>query len=306
MASDAPIPIDPNFRLQLPNFEGPLDLLLHLVQTHSLDILDLPIAFVTEKYVEYLGMMQKLNLDVAAEYLVMAATLVHIKSKQLLPKPPVEADDDEEEEGDPREALIRRLLEYQKYKNAAEALAARGLAGRDVFTRGSKTPVAEGEPPLAPVSLFKLLDAFKGLAERVAGTLSLEVDAERITIQERMTQILDVLEVRKRLRFEELFEGASTTYELVVTFLAILEMGKMRLLHIYQAEPTSPIHIERQEGVPVPSFDDVDPLETAGNSGQEGQPGSSAGPEEPDAGSEEPDAGSEEAEEPAADEDFES
>ncbi len=96
MASDAPIPIDPNFRLQLPNFEGPLDLLLHLVQTHSLDILDLPIAFVTEKYVEYLGMMEKLNLDVAAEYLVMAATLVHIKSKQLLPKPPVEADDDEE------------------------------------------------------------------------------------------------------------------------------------------------------------------------------------------------------------------
>jgi segregation and condensation protein A len=271
MATDAPIPIDPNFRLQLPNFEGPLDLLLHLVQTHSLDILDLPIAFVTEKYVEYLSMMQKLNLDVAAEYLVMAATLLHIKSKSLLPKPPPELEDDEDEEGDPREALIRRLFEYQKYKHAAEDLASRGLSGRDVFTRGTKTPVAEGEPALAPVSLFKLLDAFKSIAERVAGTLSLEVDAERITIQERMTQVIDLLEVRKRLRFEELFEGASSTYELVVTFLALLEMGKMRLLFIYQADPGSPIHIERQEGVAV-ELPDGDSLDTAENSGHEGQP----------------------------------
>jgi segregation and condensation protein A len=280
MASDAPIPIDPNFRLQLPNFEGPLDLLLHLVQTHSLDILDLPIAFVTEKYVEYLGLMQKLNLDVAAEYLVMAATLVHIKSKSLLPKPPPELEDEEEEEGDPREALIRRLFEYQKYKHAAESLATRGLAGRDVFTRGTKTPVAEGEPPLAPVSLFKLLDAFKSIAERVAGTLSLEVDAERITIQERMTQIIDLLDVRKRLRFEELFEGASTTYELVVTFLALLEMGKMRVLFVYQADPGSPIHIERQSGTSLP-VQDSDPLEAEENSGHDGQP-DRTDPDEPE------------------------
>jgi segregation and condensation protein A len=280
MATDAPIPIDPNFRLELPNFEGPLDLLLHLVQTHSLDILDLPIAFVTEKYVEYLGLMQKLNLDVAAEYLVMAATLVHIKSKSLLPRPPPELEDDDEEEADPREALIRRLFEYQKYKHAAENLASRGLAGRDVFPRGTTTPVAEGEPPLAPVSLFKLLDAFKTIAERVAGTLSLEVDAERITIQERMTQIIDLIDVRKRLRFEELFEGASTTYELVVTFLALLEMGKMRLLFVYQADPGSPIHIERQEGVAVP-LPAADPLENTETSGHDGRSDRSD-PDEPE------------------------
>lgn len=247
MANEEPIPLDPNFRLELPNFEGPLDLLLHLIQTHALDILDLPIAFVTRKYVEYLGMMQKLNLDVAAEYLVMAATLAHIKSKSLLPKPPIEEDGEEEDGLDPREELIRRLLEYQKYKQVAEELSSRGLAGRDVFPRGSReAPIAEGEPPLAPVSLFKLLDAFQAVAERVAGDLSFEIDAERITIQERMTELLELLELRERVLFEELFDGITTTYELVVSFLAVLEMGKMRLISIYQADPKSPIHIERQ------------------------------------------------------------
>lgn len=247
MANEEPIPLDPNFRLELPNFEGPLDLLLHLIQTHALDILDLPIAFVTTKYVEYLGMMQRLNLDVAAEYLVMAATLAHIKSKSLLPKPPVEEEVDEDDGMDPREELIRRLLEYQKYKQVAEELSSRGLAGRDVFPRGSReAPIAEGEPPLAPVSLFKLLDAFQAVAERVAGDLSFEIDAERITIQERITELLDLLETKKRILFDELFAEITTTYELVVSFLAILEMGKMRLISIYQADPKSPIHIERQ------------------------------------------------------------
>ena len=258
MANEEPIPLDPNFRLELPNFEGPLDLLLHLIQTHALDILDLPIAFVTRKYVEYLGMMQKLNLDVAAEYLVMAATLAHIKSKSLLPKPPIEEDSEEEDGLDPREELIRRLLEYQKYKQVAEELSSRGLAGRDVFPRGSReAPIAEGEPPLASVSLFKLLDAFQAVAERVAGDLSFEIDAERITIQERMTELLELLELRERVLFEELFDGITTTYELVVSFLAVLEMGKMQLISIYQADPKSPIHIERQIVPPNEVTDEV-------------------------------------------------
>src|SRR5262245_32314105 len=122
------------FRLELGAFEGPLDLLLHLIQSHELDILDLPIAFITEKYLEYLGLMQELALDVVSEYLVMAATLAHIKSKMLLPAPPAGQDDDPlEDQVDPREELVRRLLEYQKYKAAAEDLAGRGIAGRDVF-----------------------------------------------------------------------------------------------------------------------------------------------------------------------------
>src|SRR6202046_453212 len=138
--------------LQLPHFEGPLDLLLHLCQKHELNILDIPISFVTEKYLEYLSVMQLMHLDIASEYLVMAATLAHIKSKMLLPAPPPGQEDDAfVEEEDPREALIRRLLEYQKYKQAAVDLAARGVAGRDIFLRGAAIEEAhEGEPaPLA-------------------------------------------------------------------------------------------------------------------------------------------------------------
>ncbi len=246
MSADPPIPIDPDFRIQLPNFEGPLDLLLFLIQKHELDVLDLPVAFVTEKYVEYLSLMQRLNLDVAAEYLLMAATLAHIKSKSLLPPDPTRdaAEAAQEEEQDPRAELIRRLLEYQKYKKVAEDLGARGVAGRDVFTRGSSAVGPLGPAPLAELSVFKLLDAFRKIAETVKGEMALEVSAERITIQERITQIVEVLRARKTIAFEQLFAGATSTYELVVSFLALLEMAKMRMLRIYQADPDSPIHLE--------------------------------------------------------------
>ena len=124
------------YTVQLPNFEGPLDLLLHLIQQHELDILDIPIAFITEKYVDYILLMQELNIDIASEYLVMAATLTHIKSRLLLPVPPDEAEEGDEEELDPRAELVRRLLEYQKYKLAAGELSSRSIFGRDVFARG--------------------------------------------------------------------------------------------------------------------------------------------------------------------------
>src|SRR5690606_12006538 len=131
---------------------------------HELDILDIPIAFITEKYLEYLSVMQLMNLDLASEYLVMAASLAHIKSKMLLPAPPPGQEDEiAAEEEDPREALIRRLLEYQKYKHAGEELASRGVAGRDVFTRGvpMEDAVQTGLPPLAQVPLFALVEAFQ-------------------------------------------------------------------------------------------------------------------------------------------------
>lgn len=242
--SDAPTPIDPNFHVSLPNFEGPLDLLLHLIKKHELDILDLPMAFVTARYVEYMQLMETLNLDVAAEYLVMAATLIHIKSKSLLPRPPEDQDEEEEDGLDPREELIRRLLAYQKYKKAAEELGARGVAGRDVFSRGIPGPKAEGPAPLAEVSVFKLIDIFQKILKRHEGKLAFEIDAERITIQERMGQITEMVRDRTRLPFEALFEGYATTYDLVVTFLALLEMAKMRLLGVYQAEADGPIYLE--------------------------------------------------------------
>jgi segregation and condensation protein A len=233
------------FRLELGTFAGPLDLLLHLIQSHELNILDLPIAFITEKYLEYLALLQELALDVVSEYLVMAATLAHIKSKMLLPAPPVGQDDDPlEDQVDPREELVRRLLEYQKYKAAAENLSGRGIAGRDVFTRGAPAEEAKGDAPLGGMTLFSLLDAFNRVLKRANAEFSREITAERITIQDRIQEILDLLKERKRVEFEELFEGFVTTYDLVVTFLAMLEMGKQKLLRLFQTEPCAPIYIE--------------------------------------------------------------
>jgi len=243
-APEPPEALDPNFRIELPNFEGPLDLLLHLIRKHELDILDLPISFITGKYLEYLGLMENLNLDIASEYLVMAATLAHIKSKMLLPRPPEDQDDDELDELDPRAELIRRLLEYQKYKTVAADLGERAIAGRDVFSRGTPPPAADGPAPLGQVSVFKLLDALKKIAERVNATFSLEVDAERMSIQERIGGLVDLLRERRRCRFDELFDDVSTSYDLVVTFLALLEMAKMRLASIYQTDHEEPIYLE--------------------------------------------------------------
>ncbi len=243
--TDSSVPVEQQFRVELPSFEGPLDLLLHLIKKHELDILDLPIAFVTERYLAYLGIMRELNLDVASDYLLMAATLAHIKSKMLLPSVPSDQEDDvAAEPEDPRAELIRRLLEYQKYKLAAEQLGGRSIAGRDVFPRGAPAPEASGPAPLADIGMFKLLDAFEAVLKRVRGKLALEVSAERITIQERISQITEILQTRRSCEFEQLFEGLSTRYEVVVTFLALLEMAKMRMARVYQAGAGSAIHIQ--------------------------------------------------------------
>jgi len=243
---EAPIPVDPSFRLELPAFEGPLDLLLHLIQKHELNILDLPVAFVTERYLEFLSLMKELNLDVAAEYLLMAATLAHIKSRELLPVPPADQED-LEEEADPRSELIARLLEYQKYKQAAEQLEARGVRGRDVFGRGMSEPEAQNAPPLAEIGIFALLDAFHKVLARAKAELAFEITAEKVTIAEKIMQIVGRLAgapgSNRECTFEELFEGAMTTYEIVVTFLALLEMAKRRIARIYQADRASPIHV---------------------------------------------------------------
>ena len=234
------------FRVELPEFEGPLDLLLHLIRKHELDILNLPIAFITERYLEYLRMMRELDLELAGEYLLMAATLAHIKSKLLLPQLPGEQSEEGEdgEELDPRLELIRRLLEYQKYKQVAEQLGSRAVAGRDVFGRGMSVVELHGPAPLAEVGLFRLLDALQAILERARDRLALEVTAETITIQERITQLAEVLRERRSCTFEELFEGAVTRYAIVVTFLALLEMTKLRVTRIYQADSRSPLHVQ--------------------------------------------------------------
>ncbi len=245
-APEPPRPLDPGFRIALPRFEGPLDLLLHLVRTHDLDILDLPIAFVTERYLEYVALMKQLDLDVASEYLVMAAELVRIKSRMLLPP---EEDDEGEGEGeapeeDPRAELVRRLLDYQKYKQAGEDLAARALVGRDVFPRGAPPPEADEEADPTEVSVFKLLDALRRVLERARADLAFEIDTERIGVQERIAQLLDRLSDVRRLSFDGLFEGAVGTYDIIVTFLALLEMAKRRMVCIHQRGPHEPILVE--------------------------------------------------------------
>jgi len=242
--------------LQLPQFEGPLDLLLHLCQKHELNILEIPVGFVTEKYLEYLAVMDLMQLDVAADYLLMAATLAHIKSKMLLPASPSDPEDelDLEDEMDPREALIRRLLEYQKYKEAGEQLVARGVAGRDVFVRGAATDQAlVADAPLAQVPLFALVVAFQRVLDRTKVKLSHDIVADRVSITERIAELSDMLTTRRSVTFDEMFESVVSKFELVITFLALLEMARLKLTHLRQDEPLGPLHIELAAQTPEPT-----------------------------------------------------
>ncbi len=255
-APEAPPPpgtatFEGQYRVDLPEagFEGPLDLLLHLIQQHELDILDIPISFVTEKFLQYLTVMRTLTIDVASEYLVMAATLAHIKSKMLLPSVPEGQEDglpgDEEE--DPRAELVRRLLEYQKYKAAAADLAERGTLGRDVFGRGADEPMPAAPKTFAPLEVFSLLDAFEKVLKRTNVKLDHEVIFDRISITDRMMELSDKLNARRAMTFDELLldgRHAITRFDVVITFLAILEMAKLRMIRVYQSDPLAPIHVE--------------------------------------------------------------
>ncbi len=241
-------PADGALRVSLPQFEGPLDLLLHLIQKHELDVFDIPIAFVTERYLEYVTVMQALDLDLAAEYLLMAATLTHLKSRMLLPSTPADepelsANPDAPEE-DPRAELVRRLLEYQKFKAAAAELAARGVAGRDVFPRGAEVDVdSPAVAPLAELPVYDLLDAFRRLLARRKVDIAHEVTTERVSIAERIQQIVERLRDRRSLTFDALFDDAATTLDLVVTFLALLEMTRLRMTRLYQTSSLEPLHV---------------------------------------------------------------
>ncbi len=232
------------YRVALPTFEGPLDLLLHLIEEHELDIFDIPIAFVAAKFVEYVTLMEELNIDVASEYLVMAATLAHIKSKQLLPVTPPDQEDEQESELDPRAELVRRLLEYQKYKHAAEQLSSSPVLGRDVFAHGVPGLEAHGPERVAGLSLFRLLDAFQLVLSRAKASVDHQIDFERFSITDRINQLSEVLRDKKRVAFIDLFEGQSSRADLIITFLALLEMTRLRLTRLFQDDPLGPIEIE--------------------------------------------------------------
>ncbi len=240
------------YQVALPQFEGPLDLLLHLIQEHELNILDIPIGFITERYLAYLAVMRELTIDVASEYLVMAATLAYIKSKMLLPEPPKdEADGDGDEALDPREELVRRLLEYQKYKAAALDLGTRANDGGELFPRGESEPAPMGPAPFAELGVFSLLDAFEKLLTKTKGKVEHQVVFDRITITDRINELVDRLRGRRNVPFEDALldgagaaQGAISRFDLVITFLAVLEMCKLRMLRVYQSEALSPIYLE--------------------------------------------------------------
>lgn len=229
-------------RVQLEIFEGPLDLLLHLIKKNEVSITDIPIASITEQYLATLELMETLSLDVAGEFLVMAATLIHIKSRMLLPAGAEEAEEDEG--NDPRDELVRRLLDYQRFKDAADQLEQREMLSRDVFVR-SATPVEEAAAPtFRELSVFELLNALRRVIDRLPKDLFHQVELEKVTVREKMTLLLDKLRAQGRVLFEELFNEAKTRMDVVVTFLAMLELVKVRAVRIFQEELTGPIIIE--------------------------------------------------------------
>ena len=236
------VPNPSEYEVKLEIFEGPLDLLLHLIRKNEVDIFDIPIATITDQYLQYLDMMKALNISLAGDFLVMASTLVHIKSRMLLP----ELTEDEEGE-DPRDEITRPLLEYMRLKELANELSERPILGRDVFARLQQVDLSsqfEGDEPLIRVNLFQLMDAFKKVLElRLPGT-QIQFLAEKWSVKDRMNSILETLRVSGRKLFTDLFTEDGSISELVVTFLAILELVQMGLLKVLQAGPLSGIHVE--------------------------------------------------------------
>ncbi|MCW5828931.1 MAG: segregation/condensation protein A [Deltaproteobacteria bacterium] len=235
-----------DYDLELPLFEGPLDLLLHLVQKSRVNIFDIRISLITEQYLEYIELMKELNIDMAGEFLAMAAELARIKSKMLIP---VEDTGEEAEAEPPWAELQRRLIEYQRFKEAAIELGKRDILGRDTFTR--ELPVEEKLPPgeetIEPVEFMGLLRAFKKVLERLPEANLKEVAREEITIRARVMQLIDGLRSGGRRQFTSLFAGDRNRQQVVITFLAILELARLRMVRIEQGAGEDEFWIDPRE-----------------------------------------------------------
>jgi segregation and condensation protein A len=272
------------YHVTLPEFEGPLDLLLHLCKTNEIDVVNLPVAFITQKYLEYLDVMQSLSVDVAADYLVMAATLAYLKSRELVPAPePLVAEDENGDEVlDPREELIRRLLEYRKYKDAAEQLGGRPIEGRNVFGRGMPVQ-ANGDAaplPFAEHSVWKLIEAFGKLLDKAGPRITHDVMFDRVSISARINQVIDRLEQGGgSFRFDALFDvnlaEPELRSQLVVTLLAILELARLKVVRVLASEDQETLFIAQVQGAALAdarraqATSDGEPLTDAEDAGQE-------------------------------------
>ena len=231
------------YEIKLDIFEGPLDLLLYLIKKNEIDIYDIPIALITRQYLEYIEMLRSLNLDLAGEFLVLAATLLHIKSRLLLP---VEEDPSTQDEEDPRAELVRQLLEYQAFKEAALELDRRPVLERDVFTR--LCPVAEPNNPEDPevfveMDVFDLVKAFQQMLTRLDKADMIEIEAEEMSLADRINEIMDQLMERKHLTFTDLIGARTDRCWILFTFLALLELMKLRMIKAYQSESYGTIRL---------------------------------------------------------------
>ena len=230
------------YQVQLEDvFEGPMDLLVHLIKKNELDIYDIPIALITEQYLQYLEWMQVLNVEFAGDFLLMASTLTQIKSRMLLP---VHADDEEEEE-DPRMELTRPLLEYLQMKSVADQLIERNLLGEKTFVRNpSRDDFMTGsDDEFVKIGLFELIDAFQKMLERIPEDHRVDMSTDEISVKDRISQIVDILEQKGSITFSELFSSNPDRREIIITFLAILEMVKLTLISIVQNLSTGIIRI---------------------------------------------------------------
>jgi segregation and condensation protein A len=236
------------YPIKVANFEGPLDLLIHLIKKNEVNVYDIPITLITSQYLEYIELMQELNLDVAGEFLVMAATLIHIKSRMLLPRPPADPDVPSEDE-DPREALVRRLLEHQKFKVAAELLHERETWRSAQWPRSDAAlsgVVGEDVEPELEVDLFSLLAAFQGVLDRAKHRPRVLLPPEQVSIETRIEVLLTRLSETEACGFEELFADVSGRGDLIVTFLALLEMIRLKLVRIFQSGSFGPIRVYKR------------------------------------------------------------
>jgi len=242
-------------QVKIPVFEGPLDLLLHLIRKSEVDIYDIPVALITSQYLEYLNLMKSLNIEVAGEFLVMAATLILIKSRMLLPRT-----EDGQDEEDPRLEIALPLLDYIRFKEAGRWLERRPWLERDVFLRGLNPdidPPGQEERPLFNLSLFELIDAFKEIMDKVSQEAPLTVRMGEVSLAERIADLMEVFRQEESRRFEDLFQAGQGLTELIITFLAILELARMGFVDIYQEAPFGAIRLAaRREAFDIEEYKD--------------------------------------------------
>ncbi|MDF1526372.1 MAG: segregation/condensation protein A [bacterium] len=236
-----------SYRIELESFQGPLDLLLHLIRKNELDIYDIPIAEITSQYLGYLDIMRDLDLEVASEFLVMAATLMYIKSRTLLP---VDEEEDEGEVEDPREELIRRLIEYKKYKKAAEDLAGMPVLHHDIFLRPETDTSSQTDDVYTEATIFQLMDAFQRVLSQADRRTPVEVTRESFTLEEGIKLIESRLTNQPSMSFAGLFSGLDNRMKIVTVFLSVLELIRRNRLIAVQADHGDPISLVRS-GEPI-------------------------------------------------------